>query len=349
MRSAIDTGWVRSPATLTELGVDAYTSPSPAVRDTAPGHVAWTGSDKGEKLARGLGWFSIGLGLAELTMPRSLGKLIGMKPSKGGIATLRLMGLREIGTGLGILMNPTSQGWVAMRVAGDLLDISLLAGLLTAKSRNRYKTASTLLAVVGVTALDLMAAELRAEARRAPTPELEPDLSHTPIHDSITIEAPVEEVYAFWRDLTNFPSFMRHVESVEDLGEGRSRWRVKGPGGARAEWTAELVEEVENTRIAWRATGDARPYNSGVIHFRSAPAGRGTIVSVEARYAPPGGKLGVAFLKLLRKEPGQEIAESLRALKQVIETGEVLLSDATAVPGPHPARPRHHSTGGTRC
>jgi hypothetical protein len=45
------------------------------------------------------------------------------------------------------------------------------------------------------------------------------------------------------------------------------------------------------------------------------------------------------MLKLLRKEPGQQIGDDLRRLKQIMETGEVLLSDATAVAGPHAAQP----------
>jgi uncharacterized membrane protein len=339
MRSATEIDWERGPAILPELGVDAFSSPSPAVRGTTQGHVAWTGSERGKDLARSLGWFSIGLGLAEVVAPRGLGKLIGMKPTRQGMNVLRLMGLREIGAGPGMIANPTSRGWVAARVIGDTLDLALLAGLLAAGSKNRYKTLSALLAVLGVATLDLVATELLAEARKAPTPELEPDLKYTPVHNSITIEAPIAQVYSFWRGLTNLPSFMRHLESVENLGNGRSRWRAMGPAGAGAEWVAEIVEEVENTRIAWRATGNARPYNSGVVHFQNAPGGRGTVISVEVLYAPPGGKLGATALKLLRKEPGQEIAESLRALKQIIETGEILLSDATAVPGPHPARP----------
>ena len=47
--------------------------------------------------------------------------------------------------------------------------------------------------------------------------------------------APIEQVYEFWRNFTNFPRFMRHIESVEMLGDRRSRWRAAGPGG-RAWW-----------------------------------------------------------------------------------------------------------------
>lgn len=339
MRSATEMSREMGTTAIPELGMDAFTSPTPAVGGAPRGRVAWTGSDQGLNLARALGWFSIGLGLAEVMAPRELARMVGLKPKKHTMAVMRLLGLREIGAGLGILANPRSPIWVGTRVAGDIIDLALLGSIMVSGSRDRYKTTAATLLVLGVTTLDVMATELLSEARKTPTPKLAPDLRHTPIYDSITVEAPIHEVYEFWRDPTNFPSFMRHLESVQDLGNGRSRWRAKGPDGSKAEWEAELVQEVENSCIAWRSTGTSEIDNSGVVRFKAAPGGRGTIITVEMRYAPPGGKIGAAFLKLLRKEPGQEVAESLRAFKQVIETGEILLSDATAVPGPHPARP----------
>jgi uncharacterized membrane protein len=219
------------------------------------------------------------------------------------------------------------------------MDLALLGGVLIGGPKDRYKTITATLFVTGVTILDLLCAEALAESRKTPSPALASDLRHIPVYRSITIGAPVDEAYAFWRDLSNLPSFMKHLASVQDLGSGRSHWRARGPTGKVVEWDAELVEDLENSCIAWRSVGDADLYNAGVVRFRSAPAGRGTVVTVEMRYAPPGGKLGAAFLKLLRKEPGQQVAEDLRALKELLETGEILLSDATAVPGPHPARP----------
>jgi uncharacterized membrane protein len=61
------------------------------------------------------------------------------------------------------------------------------------------------------------------------------------------------------------------------------------------------------------------------------------------RYAPPGGRIGAALLKLFRKEPGQQVIDDLRRFKQVLETGEVLYSDASAVPGIAAGQP--HSDG----
>src|SRR4051794_25993909 len=61
-------------------------------------------------LARGLGWFSIGLGLAEAIMPASMARMTGMH---GYEPVLRLFGLREIATGIGILAGPgPASGWL---------------------------------------------------------------------------------------------------------------------------------------------------------------------------------------------------------------------------------------------
>jgi uncharacterized membrane protein len=107
-----------------------------------------------DRLASGLGWFSIGLGLTELSAPKTLGRLIGISERHQGL--LRLLGLREAITGVGILTGrPRPTGWLWGRVAGDAIDLALLADALrthgTDKGRNVLATA----AVLGVTAADL--------------------------------------------------------------------------------------------------------------------------------------------------------------------------------------------------
>ena len=64
------------------------------------------------------------------------------------------------------------------------------------------------------------------------------------IQKTIYIQAPPEQVYAFWSSYENFPLFMSNVREVQDLGAGRSRWSVTGPGGASLEWDATLTEQV---------------------------------------------------------------------------------------------------------
>ena len=163
---------------------------------------------------------------------------------------------------------------------------------------------------------------------------------------AITINHPVEEIYAFWRDFENLPRFMYHLQMVEDVGGGRSHWTAKAPGGGHVEWDAEVTEDKPNELIAWRSIGsDDDVENSGVVRFLPAPGDRGTEIIVQMEYDPPGGKAGSLFAKLLGEEPGQQIDDDLRRLKQVIETGEVVRSHGSpegmgrSILKQHPAQP----------
>jgi hypothetical protein len=112
-----------------------------------------------ERLARGLGWFSIGIGLAEIIAPRSVGRGLGM----GNRAPLlRLYGVREIATGIGILSQEKRAPWLWARVAGDLLDLATLATA-RGKSRKSRSIAVAAASVVGVTAMDVVCAKRLAE------------------------------------------------------------------------------------------------------------------------------------------------------------------------------------------
>jgi len=146
---------------------------------------------------------------------------------------------------------------------------------------------------------------------------------------SIIINSTPEELYRFWRDFENLPRFMQHLQSVEETGGGRSHWVTKGPADSRVEWDAELTEDRENELIAWRSLEGADVYNTGSVSFEPATGGRGTLVRVEMEYSPPGGAIGKGIAKLFGEDPERQIYDDLRCLKQVIETGEVVLSDGT--------------------
>src|SRR5690554_2163965 len=75
-------------------------------------------------LANGLGVFSIGLGLAELLAPRTLARTLGME---GQEMLIQAYGVREIGTGIGILLSSDPAPWIKGRIAGDALDLATLS------------------------------------------------------------------------------------------------------------------------------------------------------------------------------------------------------------------------------
>jgi uncharacterized membrane protein len=140
---------------------------------------------------------------------------------------------------------------------------------------------------------------------------------------SFTINRPIGELFAFWRDLSNLPKFMSHLTSVEVLSDKRSRWKAKGPAGLPIEWEAEIVNEKADSLIAWQSCEGSSVANWGVIRFKPAPGGRGTEISVQLEYEPIGGATGVALAKLFGEEPSQQIEEDLRHFKQMMEAGEI--------------------------
>jgi uncharacterized membrane protein len=281
-----------------------------------------------EQLALGLGWFSIGLGLAELLAPRSVAQLIGMP--NANTAVLRSFGVREIGAGLAILNEPDRPAWLWSRVAGDAVDLSYLASGLNDEN-DSTKVAAAMAAVLGVTALDIIVAQQLQSQRGDGRRELTSERRSVRVERVTTINKPVHEVYQFWREFENLPKFMRHLESVEVLDERRSRWRAKAPAGMKVEWEAELLEDRENEWIAWRSLPGSQIENSGSVRFSPAPGARGTEVRVQLQYNPPAGALGRGIAWAFGEEPDQQIHEDLHRFKQLMETGEIPLSDGPSL------------------
>ena len=143
------------------------------------------------------------------------------------------------------------------------------------------------------------------------------------VQEGMRVEKPLDEVYAFWRRFENLPQFMTYLESVTDLGNGRSHWVAKGPAGAPVEWDAEIVNEVVNKVIAWRSLQDADVVTAGSVNFTSVRNGRSTQVAVRLQYAPPAGRAGSWLATVFGREPNQTIREDLRHVKQILEAGEI--------------------------
>ncbi|HKO87541.1 MAG TPA: hypothetical protein VJU83_03380 [Burkholderiales bacterium] len=107
---------------------------------------------KAVPVSRGLGWFSIALGAGALFAPRKLSALMGVR----GKGWVQAVGAREIAAGVGLLAKPAHPAAAWSRVAGDAMDIALLAAALRSPNSIRKRTAGALAFVVGVTALDVL-------------------------------------------------------------------------------------------------------------------------------------------------------------------------------------------------
>lgn len=284
-----------------------------------------------ERLARGLGWFSLGLGLPPVTVPRAFARALGTSGDGDSRAVARLVGARELAVAAGLLAQPRRGAWLWARVAGDLMDLALVGGALARGAPGRGRLAATLAALVGITAVDLYGARrLSGRSQEGRTMD---------VRAAITINRPPEQVYGFWRDFTNFPRFMHHLKEVRALDARRSHWVANAPAGQDVAWDAEITDDQPNTLIAWRSLPGSAVPNGGTVRFAPAPGGRGTEVRVALDYDPPGGAIGKAVAALFGEEPGQQVRDDLRALKQVLETGEVVHSEASIHGRPHPARP----------
>jgi uncharacterized membrane protein len=277
------------------------------------------------RLAKALGWFSLGLGLTELMAPRRLGRLIGVERGRG--RTLQAFGLREILTGLGILNQARMPAWLWARTGGDLLDLAYLGSTLFGGKRNRSRVAVAAAAVLGVAMLDLLSSR-QMSGRRGALRAL-PRKRVIEVKKTITVNRPQEEVFAFWHDFQNFPRFMSHLEAVEITGQGRSHWKAKAPAGRTVEWDAIILDDQPNSRIAWETVAGSGIDHTGTVRFQPAPGERGTEVRVELRYAPPAGRLGSTLAKLFGEEPEKQIQADLRAFKSVMETGEIARATST--------------------
>jgi hypothetical protein len=135
----------------------------PKVLSSGPGSL-----DMSDRLARGLGWFSIALGLTELLAPRALTRALGME---GHETLVRAYGMREIGAGI-MTLSPDKGLGLQSRVAGDALDIATLLSGLRADNPKRDNVAIALAMVLGVTLLDIAGAQgVRAGQRRSDRPQ----------------------------------------------------------------------------------------------------------------------------------------------------------------------------------
>lgn len=142
------------------------------------------------------------------------------------------------------------------------------------------------------------------------------------VGNAVTINKPVGELFAFFRDFSNLPAFMENVERIDILDDRRSHWVVKAPAGATVEWDARVTEEEQDRFIAWTSEPGADVPNSGRVEFRDAGP-RGTVMTATILYDPPAGIIGKVIAKIFQREPAIQARRDLRRLKQLMETGEI--------------------------
>lgn len=147
------------------------------------------------------------------------------------------------------------------------------------------------------------------------------------VEKTVTINKPADELYRYWHNFEQLPTFMKHLKSVTVIDNKRSHWVANAPLDASVEWDADIIEDRENEFISWASVEGADVDNSGFVRFKPAPGNRGTEVKVVIEYAPPGGALTAAIAKLFGEEPNQQIGDDLRRFKMLMETGEIATTE----------------------
>jgi uncharacterized membrane protein len=224
----------------------------------------------GEGTARALGYFSVGLGLAQIVAPGGVAAVVGLRRGRLSCSVLRVLGVRELMAGIGILTQRRPAQWLWARAAGDGLDLALAASALASSRNRRGRVAATLLAIGAITTVDLQTAEQLMGQASEDGPRLT---------TGITVNRPPDEVQRAWQELLPRPDVSEYLRSAR---------------------------------------------------FRPAPGGRGTEIRVNVADDQPGGALTAALARLRGASPQQRVQADLRRAKQLIEAGEITLSDATA-------------------
>lgn len=147
------------------------------------------------------------------------------------------------------------------------------------------------------------------------------------VEQSVTINKPAAELYRYWHNFENLPSFMQHLKHVKVYNDTRSHWIARAPLGGSVEWDADIVQDEENRLIAWTSVEGADIDNSGVVRFQPAPGDRGTEVKIVMEYAPPGGALASTIAKLFGEAPEQQLRDELHRFKQLMEAGEIATTE----------------------
>ena len=138
----------------------------------------------------------------------------------------------------------------------------------------------------------------------------------TTIEDKIDVDVPVRTAYDQWTQFESFPEFMEGVKSVTQLDDKRLQWHAEVMG-KDLEWTAEIVEQVPDLRIAWQSTSG--PRNMGLVSFTSLEPQK-TRITLRMDVEPEGAaeKVGSAIGLLNARIKGD-----LKRFKEFIEERSV--------------------------
>jgi uncharacterized membrane protein len=140
------------------------------------------------------------------------------------------------------------------------------------------------------------------------------------IEKTITVPAPVDQIYALWSEPTNLPRVLAHVRAVRQMADDCTHWIVTGPIGLSVAWDVAVTQRVPDALLAWQTLPGALVSHAGTVRFERS-GNTGTRIDVHMRYTPPGGVLGHVIAALLGADARQVLDEDLLRFKSVLELG----------------------------
>ena len=163
--------------------------------------------------------------------------------------------------------------------------------------------------------------------------QLDSHVRNVNIKTSLVVGRPRNEVYAFWRNLSNLPLFMKHLEKVEVIDNKTSRWKANVPGGfGNLEWEASITKEKENEFLGWNSLPDASIENAGKVVFEDAGP-NSTRVKVVISYHAPLGLAGEKLARLFNPLFEQMVKDDISNFKHHMEKSRL-----SGAPGHQPAK-----------
>ena len=278
-----------------------------------------------QKIARALGWFTLGLGVTEMVAPRAVANFVGRswRPSE-----TRLMGLRKVLAGVGTITGAQWTGRSWARVGGNLLELARSRKSKPPVTKMRRSSTAVCAAVAvgalaGAAIINVKRVRAQRDARRA--------VRHSA---STSVNLSPEQCYQYWRDPEKLPTFFKHLKSARDLGDSRAEWVVRGADGKDITWPVEFIEDVPGEVIAWRSTDDSEMTHSGWVRFEPRGTGRGTIVRLHMEYEFPGQLNERMVNQILGYDPGMRLRKALMRFKQLLETGEIATTEGQSAGRP---------------
>lgn len=139
------------------------------------------------------------------------------------------------------------------------------------------------------------------------------------LRKTITVDAPIDQVFELWAQPESFPRFLGHVREVRvSQDRKRSHWKVDGPGGTTISWDTRITASIPGKVLAWKTLPGAMVEHAGAVRFEKVDDQR-TRLDVRMVYNPPAGAIGHAVARLFRKDPRTAMDEDMVRLKSLLE------------------------------